>query len=79
MNDSLTDGKELLDHWDEICTLVQSMDIDVRKNAVKGNSSAGLRSRRGLRLLKKLAHDLLMESVAIDKQRSSDTTGKGDE
>ena len=64
-----TEGRELLDKWEEIRTLIETMDIDVRKNAIKGNASAGLRSRRGLRLLKKYAHDLLMTSVTEDKRR----------
>ena len=35
----------------EIKVLVESLDLDVVKNA-NGNSSAGVRARRGLRLLK---------------------------
>ena len=67
-----TVSKQLLDKWEEIKTLIESMDLDVRKNAVKGNHSAGLRSRRGLRLLKKMAHELLMDSVNADKKRSDE-------
>ena len=61
---------ELLNKWEEIRTLIESMDLDVRKNAVRANASAGLRSRRGFRLLKKFAHELLMASVNADKRRS---------
>lgn len=63
-----TDSKALLNLWEEIRTLSESMDLDIRKHAVKGNHSAGLRSRRGLRLLKKLTHELLMASVDQDKK-----------
>ena len=69
VNDN-AESRELLDKWEEIRTLLETMDIDVRKNAIKANASAGLRSRRGLRLLKKYAHELLMASVAADKRRS---------
>lgn len=69
VNDN-ADSRRLLDQWEEIRTLIETMDIDVRKNAIKGNASAGLRSRRGLRLLKKYTHDLLMASVNEDKRRS---------
>lgn len=69
-NQENTEGRDLLDRWEEIRTLVESMDLDLRKNAIKGNQSAGLRSRRGLRLLKKLSHELLMASVSEDKRRS---------
>lgn len=63
-------GRGLLDRWEELVTLIESMDLDVRKNAVKGNHSAGLRARRGLRLLKKLTHELLMKSVEEDKRQA---------
>ena len=66
------EGKVLLDKWEEIRTLIESMDLDVRKNSIKGNQSAGLRSRRCLRLLKKLSHELLMTSVSEDKRRSEE-------
>jgi hypothetical protein len=41
----------LVEKWNEIKLLMESLDVDVTKNA-KGNSSAGVRARRGLRLLK---------------------------
>lgn len=69
--------KDILEKWDEIKTLIESMDLDVKKNLVKSNQSAGLRSRRGFRLLKKMTHELLMQSVAYDKQLS--TTKKEEE
>ncbi len=72
MTDTATESKDLLGRWDEIRTLVESMDLDVRKNAAKSNQSAGLRARRALRLLKKLAHELLMASVAQGKQPSAE-------
>jgi hypothetical protein len=71
--------KQLLEKWDELRVLVESMDLDIRKNAVKNNQSAGLRARRGLRLLKKLAHEILMSSVDEDKRRSKERRESRDE
>jgi len=44
--------------WDELKTLVASLETDVTKNA-SGNAAAGTRARKGLRVLKKTAADLV--------------------
>ena len=44
-NDAITET------WNKVKTIVESMDLDIQKNA-GGNASAGVRARRGLRLLK---------------------------
>ena len=54
--------------WKRVKTLVESMDIDVQKNA-GGNASAGVRARRGLRLLKKEAAALIKSMVEVEKDR----------
>ena len=56
----------LLDQWSELKVLIESLDLDVHKNA-KGNKSAGVRTRKGLRLLKKKSSELVKESLANDK------------
>tara|TARA_B100000214_G_scaffold116884_1_gene82542 strand:- start:207 stop:389 length:183 start_codon:yes stop_codon:yes gene_type:complete len=56
----------LLDQWNELKVLVESLDLDVHKNA-SGNKSAGVRTRKGLRLLKKHASELVKESLSTDK------------
>ena len=58
----------VLDQWNEIKVLVESLDLDVVKNA-SGNSSAGVRARRGLRLLKNKASDLVRSTIDEDKTR----------
>ena len=65
--DESSGAQELLNKWEEIRVLIESMDTDVRKNATRGNASAGVRARRGLRLVKKLAHEMLMKSVKEDR------------
>ena len=48
----------LIDKWEELRTLFESVELDVKKNA-KGNKSAGVRARRGLRMIKQAANDLV--------------------
>jgi hypothetical protein len=56
----------LLDRWSELKVLVESLDLDIHKNG-NGNKSAGVRARKGLRLVKKHASELVKESLASDK------------
>jgi hypothetical protein len=60
----------ITDKWEEIKTLVESIELDVAKNAA-GNNSAGIRARKGLRLLKKEAADLVKLTVAEEKARKA--------
>ena len=54
--------------WQEIKTLIESLEVDVVKNA-HGNSSAGVRARRGLRALKGEAAALVKLSLERDKNK----------
>jgi hypothetical protein len=60
----------VLEAWSKVKTLVDSMEIDVQKNA-NGNASAGVRARRGLRLLRKEAAALIKVMVDIEKSRKA--------
>ena len=60
----------VLEKWNEIKVLVNSLELDVHKN-VNGNASAGVRVRRGLRLLKKEAGDLVKLTIAQEKDKKS--------
>jgi len=44
--------------WEELKTLVESLEEDVQKNAT-GNKAAGTRARKGLRTLKSTATELV--------------------
>jgi hypothetical protein len=44
--------------WEELKTLVESLEEDVQKNA-SGNKAAGTRARKGLRNIKSAASDLV--------------------
>lgn len=59
---------KIVEQWNEIKVLIESLDLDVAKNA-GGNSSAGVRARRGLRLLKSKAADLVKATIEEDKKR----------
>ena len=61
MNDNL------LEKYEELKTLVETMQIDIVKNA-SGNKSAGVRARKSLRELKKMAAELVKNSLSSDKE-----------
>ena len=55
--------QQIIDQWTELRTLVESLEVDVHKNA-NGNKSAGVRVRKGLRLLKSKSGDLVKSSLS---------------
>jgi len=59
-------NETLIERFEELLTLVESLRTDVVKHS-GGNKSAGLRVRRGLRDAKKLASDLVRESIELNK------------
>ncbi len=59
---------ELLQKWHEIKTLMETLEVDIAKNA-NGNASAGVRVRRGLRNLKSEASSLVKISLEKDKNK----------
>lgn len=63
----MSDSK-VLSMWSDIKELVQNLDLDLHKNAA-GNSAAGVRSRKGLRAVKKMVGDLVKVSVELDKEK----------
>ena len=61
----------ILEMWQEIKVMVESIDLDVHKNA-GGNASAGVRARKGLRALKNSASELVKLTIQEEKSRKSD-------
>ena len=59
----MSNSGNILDQWAEIKTLIESLDLDIVKNA-SGNASAGVRARRGLRLLKSKSAELVKKTIA---------------
>ena len=60
----------IIQEWNEIKVLIESLDVDIIKNA-DGNASAGVRARRGLRLLKSKSADLVKLTIEEDKKKKS--------
>ncbi|MBG17601.1 MAG: hypothetical protein CMB77_04535 [Euryarchaeota archaeon] len=59
---------DITNKWQEIKTLIESLEVDIVKNA-NGNASAGVRARRGLRALKGEAASLVKLSLERDKSK----------
>jgi len=57
---------ELISKWNELKVLIESLEHDIQKN-VGGNKSAGVRARKGLRLLKTNASEIVKMSLESDK------------
>jgi hypothetical protein len=58
----------IIDKWNEIKVLMESLELDVHKNA-NGNASAGVRARRGLRALKSSSAELVKLTIQEEKAR----------
>lgn len=61
----------VLDKWNELKVIVESIDLDVHKN-VGGNASAGVRARKGLRALKAAAADLVKLTIESEKSEKTE-------
>ena len=59
-------NEQIVENYETIKVLVESLQNDVVKNS-QGNKSAGVRVRKGLRELKKMAANLVKESLTADK------------
>jgi hypothetical protein len=59
-------SQSLVEKFEELLTLVESLRSDVVKQ-VSGNKTAGIRVRRGLRDAKKMAADIVKDSLDTSK------------
>ena len=59
-------NENLIEHFEELKVLVETLQKDVVKNS-QGNKSAGVRARKGLRQVKKMATDIVRLSLETDK------------
>lgn len=62
---------DILTLWNEIKQLTTEIDVDIHKNA-NGNASAGVRARKGLRLIKAKVSELT--KVTVNEEKSRKTT-----
>jgi len=57
----------VLSKWEELRVLFDSLEVDIKKTA-KGNKTAGVRARKGLRLLKKASSELVKVTLEEPEQ-----------
>ena len=62
---------DVLNKWEELRVLFESLEVDIKKTA-KGNKTAGVRARKGLRLLKKASTDLVKVTLDSSEQPSQE-------
>ena len=60
-------NEEFIDSFEELRVLIESLQKDVVKHA-KGNKSAGVRTRKGLREAKKIASEIVKSSLTMSRQ-----------
>lgn len=65
-------NNDVLNKWEELKTLVESLEVDVAKNA-RGVGAAGVRARKGLRLLQSKSKELVKLTIEMEKSSKSDT------
>lgn len=65
------DNNTVLDKWNEIKTLIESLEHDVTKNA-RGTAAAGVRARKGLRQLQAKSKELVKLTIELDKSEKKD-------
>lgn len=58
--------ENIVDSYEKLKILIESLELDIHKSA-RGNKSAGVRVRKGLRLLKREATDLVKSSLEASK------------
>lgn len=66
MSDNQFTKEDMSTKWDELKKLVESLELDMAKN-ISGNKSAGTRARKGLRLVKQKASEVVKASLESDK------------
>ena len=58
--------ENVVNSYERLRVLIESLELDVHKSA-RGNKSAGVRVRKGLRTLKREATDLVRASLESSK------------
>lgn len=66
----MSNDNSVLAKWDELKKIVEALELDITKNA-RGNASAGVRSRKGLRQLAACSKELVKMTIELDKSEKS--------
>ncbi len=61
---------QIVEQFERLRTILDSAELDVMRNA-RGNSSAGNRARKALRLLKKESGQLVKLTIEVEKERKA--------
>lgn len=72
----MSDSRLTLDVWSEFKLLVESVEADVHKNAVKGNAAAGVRVRKGVRKLRAIGAELIKATLVAGEDRKAAKTAE---
>jgi hypothetical protein len=64
----MSEENELYQKWSALKILMESLEADILKN-ISGNKSAGVRARKGLRLVKTEATQIVKLSLSQDKDK----------
>lgn len=64
-------NERIVEAWDAIKRAVAEIDVDVLKNA-KGNASAGIRARKGLRALRNNLSELVKTTIEEEKAKDNE-------
>lgn len=65
------DTTNYVENWNKLKILVETLDVDVVKS-VRGNKTAAVRVRRGLRDAKKIASDVIRDGIGLTKAIESE-------
>ncbi len=60
----------VVEKWEHVKAAVAELELDIQKNA-KGNAAAGVRTRKGLRTLRKAVTEIVKLTVTQDKERKA--------
>lgn len=66
----------VLDVWSEFKLLVEQVEQDVHKNAVKGNLSAGVRVRKGVRSLRVIGAELIKATLTLREESKNKSSAE---
>ena len=70
---------DVLSKWNDLKSLVEALELDVAKNA-RGVAAAGVRARKGLRLLQAKSKELVKLTIELEKSsRPAETTSAAEE
>jgi hypothetical protein len=53
--------------WEQVVELINNLKVDATKSYTKGNKSAGLRLRKGLKQLRELVKECRQETLDMEK------------